>query len=104
MQALKKRAKDSVNVVRNKEVKKEGVVASLSEKMSDKKAARVVGVSKGATVNMGDYESLRIDIWLSDYVQENETPQQAFGRVSAIVTELFTKELEKAYDEAEPKR
>ena len=53
---------------------------------------------------MGDYESLRIDIWLSDYVQENETPQQAFGRVSAIVTELFTKELEKAYDEADPKR
>lgn len=103
MQVLKKRAKDSVSVVKNKEVQKSGVVASLSEKIADKKEARVVGVSKGATVNMGDYESLRIDIWLSDYIQEDETPQQAFGRVSAIVTQLFTEELEKAYEKADAK-
>ena len=103
MQVLKKRAKDSVSVVKNKEVQKSGVVASLSEKIADKKEARVVGVSKGATVNMGDYESLRIDIWLSDYIQEDETPQQACGRVSAIVTKLFTEELEKAYEKADAK-
>lgn len=90
-------------MVKNKEVKKQGVVASLSEKIADKKMARVIGVAKGATVNMGDYESLRTDIWLTDYIQENETPQQAYNRVSAIVTDLLTRELEQAYEEAEGK-
>ena len=31
------------------------------------------GMSKGVTKNMGDYESLRVDAWLTDEVQPGET-------------------------------
>lgn len=49
----------------------------------------VVGVNIGTTLNMGDYESLRVDVWLTDEVQENETVQQAYQRVTAVVDETL---------------
>lgn len=49
----------------------------------------VVGVSIGSTLNMGDYESLRVDVWLTDSVQEKESTQQAYERVVGIVDEVL---------------
>lgn len=43
------------------------------------------GVSKGITKNMDNYESLRVDVWLTDEVQEGDTLDQAFNRVNAIL-------------------
>ena len=43
------------------------------------------GISVGATLNMGDYQSLRVDVWLSDEVQEGETRPEAFERVNEIL-------------------
>ena len=34
---------------------------------------------------MGDYESLRVDVWLTDTVAENETTEQAYNRVVKVV-------------------
>ena len=34
---------------------------------------------------MENYESLRADVWLSDTVQEGETVEQAYQRVSSVV-------------------
>jgi hypothetical protein len=34
---------------------------------------------------MGNYESLRVDTWLEDYIQDNETVQEAFIRIGAII-------------------
>lgn len=45
------------------------------------------GLSKGITKNMDNYESLRVDVWLTDEVHEGETLKQAFDRVSAILDE-----------------
>lgn len=50
---------------------------------------KVVGVSLGVTLNMGDYNSLRVDCWLTDSVQEGETERQAFERVVGIVDEVL---------------
>lgn len=47
------------------------------------------GISKGVTKNMDNYESLRVDCWLSDVVQEGETVQEAFARVEAIIDEVL---------------
>lgn len=47
------------------------------------------GVSKGVTKNMDNYESLRVDVWLSDTVQEDETVQEAFYRVSVLLDEVM---------------
>lgn len=46
-----------------------------------------VGCSIGTTLNMGDYESLRVDVWLTDKVGENETVQQAYERVVSVIDE-----------------
>ena len=47
------------------------------------------GISKGVTKNMDNYESLRVDCWLSDVVHEGETVIEAFARVEAIVDEVL---------------
>ena len=47
------------------------------------------GMSKGCTLNMGEYESLRVDCWLSDTVRENETVREAFTRVEAVLDEVL---------------
>lgn len=50
---------------------------------------KVVGVNLGVTLNMEDYNSLRVDCWLTDSVQEGETERQAFERVVGIVDEVL---------------
>ena len=67
---------------------KEGKPNDHSRKHLDS-SVPVVGVSVGTTLNMGDYESLRVDVWLTDSVQENETVKQAYERVVSIVDETL---------------
>ena len=49
----------------------------------------VVGVSLGITRNMGDYESLRVDCWLTDTVKEDETAEKAYERVLGVVDKVL---------------
>ena len=49
-----------------------------------------VGMSKGITKNMENYESLRVDCWLSSEKQEDETIEQAFTRVSSTVDKVLS--------------
>lgn len=44
-----------------------------------------IGVSKGITKNMDNYESLRVDVWLEDYVNMSETLEQAYIRLGSVV-------------------
>ena len=52
-------------------------------------SAPVVGVSIGSTLNMENYESLRVDVWLSAPVEDGETIQQAYQRVTKTVDETL---------------
>lgn len=47
------------------------------------------GMSKGATINMDNYESMRIDVWLTDEVREGESIREAYTRVEAILDEVL---------------
>ena len=49
-----------------------------------KPMCKTVGISIGSTLNMGDYQSLRADVWLTDEVAEGETLEQAYARVFKI--------------------
>lgn len=85
--SLVAQAEDNTSVVRgnakNPTVLKEGIPNDHSRKhLND---SQQVGVSVGTTLNMGDYESLRVDVWLSDSVQDNETVEQAYERVVKVV-------------------
>lgn len=43
--------------------------------------------SLGYTMNLGNFESLRLDVQVSDYVRDNETTQQASDRVYKFTEE-----------------
>lgn len=85
--ALSERAVENTTVTKgtskNQATLKQGVPNDHSRKhMSE---TPVVGVSIGITKNMDNYESLRVDCWLTDAVSEGETIEQAYERVVAVV-------------------
>ena len=47
------------------------------------------GMSKGCTLNMGEYESMRVDVWLTSEVFEGESIKEAYSRVEAILDEVL---------------
>ena len=91
--ALIKKAESSVSVTKKvvgeEEVAtKKGSSPDLISKINPSKPVQV-GMSKGATINMGNYESLRVDAWLTDEAQEDETVEQAFERVENILDSVL---------------
>ena len=49
----------------------------------------VVGVSVGVTKNMDNYESLRVDVWLTDKKEDNESIEEAYSRVAKVVSDVL---------------
>lgn len=47
------------------------------------------GMSKGVTKNMDNYESLRVDVWLTSEVLPGESIQEAYARVEEIIDEVL---------------
>ena len=47
----------------------------------------VVGLSLGSTVSMGNFESLRVDIWLSREVGDNENSQEVLDNLKSLIEE-----------------
>ena len=91
--SLAKRAEENTSVTRgtskNQEVLKDGVPNDHSRKHLEQ--APTVGCSIGTTLNMGDYQSLRVDTWLTDRVQDNETVDQAYERIVKVADETLQK-------------
>ena len=86
--SLSQQAEENSTVTRgtskNQKVLKEGVPNDHSRKHLNDEFP-TVGVSIGTTLNMGDYESLRVDVWISDKVSDTETLEQAYARVVQAV-------------------
>ena len=55
-------------------------------------ARGAVRVAKGVTINMGDYESVRLDYAYETYVEDDENPVEAMERVEEFVTAVLRKE------------
>lgn len=55
----------------------------------DPYATAKFGMSKGITKNMGDFESLRVDVWLTSEVFEGESIKEAYSRVEEIIDEVL---------------
>lgn len=84
--SLKEIASDNTQVTKgtsnNQEVLKEGTPNDHSIKHL---STKIVGANIGITKNMENYESLRVDCWLTDTVKENETVEQAYERILGII-------------------
>lgn len=87
---LKKTAKANTRITQgtknNQKVIKEGVPVDHSPKHIKKPLdpTKIAGVNIGVTKNMGEYESLRVDCWLTDEVSDNETHEEAIKRLYDI--------------------
>jgi hypothetical protein len=60
---------------------------------------KTVGISFGLTLNMGDYESLRVDCWLTDSVGDNETQEEALVRLGDIAQKQVEYEVDRVKKE-----
>ena len=99
--SLTEQAKENATVTKgtskNQTTLKEGVPNDHSRKHLESNTP-VVGVNIGVTLNMQDYNSLRVDVWLTDKVQDNETIEQAYDRVASI-TDKKLNEIVEMYKE-----
>ena len=77
--------RDGYNTVKSGKPLDHEVKQSTTKNKNDTFVGQTFGVSKGVTKNMDNYESLRVDCWLSDVVHEGETVQEAFARVESII-------------------
>ena len=99
LEQLKEQARDNITVTRgnnrdgHKTVKTgkplDHEVKQSTAKNKNDYVGQTFGMSKGCTLNMENYESMRVDCWLSDVVREGETVQEAFARVESIIDEVL---------------
>ena len=53
----------------------------------NKSNSRTVGVNVGSTINMGDFQSLRVDCWLTDELLDGETHTEGLQRLTEVASE-----------------
>ena len=83
---LKAAAKENTSIVK-KVAREEPVTVKQGTPLdhATKRIPSTVGMSKGVTKNMDNYESLRVDVWLSDEDHSDETIQDAYARIEEII-------------------
>ena len=59
-----------------------------------------VNVTLGYTLNLGNFQSLRLDLGVVDNKREDETTDQAFERVYKFVEDKLTAKIKEAQEEA----
>lgn len=64
--------------------------------MSDKTS---VSVNLGYTLNLGNFQSLRVDLGCTDYVRDGEDTETAMERVYAFVESRVVEKIEEAKKE-----
>lgn len=60
-----------------------------------------INVSLGYTLNLGNFQSLRIDVGVTDSRRENENIDQAFERVYGFVEEKLVSKVNEAKEEVQ---
>jgi hypothetical protein len=59
-----------------------------------------VNVTLGYTLNLGNFQSLRLDLGVVDSARNGETADQAFERVYKFVEDKLTLKIKEAQEEA----
>ena len=100
---LTKQADKNTNIVKKTSgyKKKEEVVKAGEPPVKVRKSlgSQTIGLSLGLTRNMDNFESLRIDCWLTDELEEGETQAEGLMRLSSIIEEHLTYEVSRLTDE-----
>lgn len=90
--SLVERAEENARVTKgtskNQQVVKEGIPNDHHPKQQNTETP-IVGVNLGITKNMDNYESLRVDVWLTDTVMSGESVEQTYERVIGVVDNVL---------------
>lgn len=78
----------SIGTKKSSKTLAKGSPVDVADKTNTHQAA-IVGMNVGCTKNMENYQSLRVDVWLSDTVQQGETVEQAYDRVKSVIEEVL---------------
>lgn len=62
-----------------------------------------VSVTLGYTLNLGNFQSLRLDLGVVDSKRDGENTDQAFERVYKFVEDKLTEKIQEAQTEADDK-
>ena len=62
-----------------------------------------VSVTLGYTLNLGNFQSLRLDLGVIDSKRDGENTEQAFDRVYKFVEDKLTEKIQEAQSEADNK-
>jgi hypothetical protein len=62
-----------------------------------------INIALGYTLNLGNFQSLRIDLGVEDSRREGESVQQAFDRVYEFVEARLVEKINESKDEIESK-
>jgi hypothetical protein len=60
-----------------------------------------VSVTLGYTLNLGNFQSLRVDLGFTDFVRNDETPESAMQRAYDFVENQVSTKIEEAKKELE---
>lgn len=91
---IKKNVKDETGY-HTDVVVKEGVPVEHSEKHF---TSPCMGMNKGVTVNMGDFQSLRVDVWISLPLSDNPTRKeisQTHAKLVDYIDRILDEEIDK---------
>ena len=95
---LKSKALENATVTKgtknSQQVLKEGSPVSIAEKTRNSKRNTIVGLSKGVTKNMDNYESLRIDVWCTDELNNGEEMKDGIQRINEVLDEVLVELVE----------
>ena len=60
-----------------------------------------ISVTLGYTINLGNFQSLRLDLGVVDSKRDGENSDQAFDRVYRFVEDKLTEKIKEAQSEAD---
>lgn len=80
--SVKRQAEENLNVTKgtkdNQRVVKQGIPLDHSRKHL---SSNTIGANMGYTMNMGDYESMRADVWATVDLEEGQSLNEGFNKL-----------------------
>ncbi len=92
---IQNQLEENTNVVKKTSGVEETLKSGTPNDHFNKHKANIVGLSKGITKNMDNYESLRVDCWVSVQVKEGEDPEKILDILSDAIDKRLELEVEK---------
>lgn len=94
-QDIQKQAEENTTIIKKSSGVEEAIKNGTPNDYANRQKTNMVGLSKGITKNMDNYESLRIDCWISVQLKEGEDPTKVLDEISDTIDARLEYEVDK---------